>query len=184
MRRFAAGALALLLARSAYAGGPSARLNISVEPARVSVGQQVRLLIQLENENAGYIVIFPLLMPAEVVNGTEPWCRVELAVRDELGHTIKTANTSEPDKIRMPQPADFVVLPPGYLFGRRVPLAGGAFSVSFPRSGVYSIKATLRSTARSWLQLKKSEGAAIPYELDRVLEGEIESNTVILTISP
>lgn len=164
-------------------------LGLRLIPVETTQGNQADLEVSLLNCGNGYLVIFPRFMsvPSPSVNDWA-WARLSFEVRDRSGMKLPfAAEYSEEYTVRLPQPEDLLILPPGFFFGMEVSLRKGRFAHRFNEPGPYTVRAVYTSEMRSFLLQRIGDGkldkGKIRFDIERVFQGTVTSDTIEINLS-
>lgn len=155
-----------------------------LHPAPPTQANQADLFVSLHNCGGSYLLIYPYLqidLPSS--KSSWAWGGLRLEVTDSNGISVPPeAERSEEFRIRLPQPEDMLILPPGFFFGVEVSLRSGRFAYKLSKPGAYHVRAIYTSTARSWFLQRKADGklgnGQLPFDIQHVFEGTVISETL------
>ena len=175
---------------SAEAQTPGLALRLTMAGRAFKMSEHITARIMIENAGVAYVVLHPHLLFDIPCPSMGPFPVINLEVRDSSGRVVAHQHrlTSDGERVVTPQPASFLIMAPGFFYGADIDLSAGQFSFRPPHPGKYTLRLSLCTSARSWLLRRLSDRqvdkAEVQFDLERVAEGQIASETATVLVSP
>jgi hypothetical protein len=152
-------------------------LDLQAVSSVVEQGAPIEVEVRLRNCGASYVVVPPRLFPQPSGEEPEPWGVLTFLIQHGEGPPARYVGSWDGSKLKLPSPADFLILGPGYFYGLRLSLTEGPFAYAIVYPGPLQITAELQTAAKQWLE---SRPEPVPFDLNRVFSGTVRSDQVAI----